>query len=493
MTAPRRTWVRSIRPLSVVGAAALATVALSVSPWHVVVHPADMVAAGASSHVVPLRAASLHCPGPETEGLAGVPAVTGGASMIYAAAAPTAALDQVPTVDGEGQLTLRATSSDQALAQTSTRGAVVSSSLTGSVAGGVSASGSLAVGLAGLQTWTKLDSDDRGLVATPCVAPTSEVWLAAGGGEPTRRERLVIANPGGNAATVDVAVFGVGGAIATPGSSRLAIPPRGRSVVLLDAIAGGEVSPVVHVVASGGLVTAVIEDSWIDGAVGRGRDDAAPSSAPALDQVIPGVVVDGPALVRIFVPGTSEAIVQARVLTPSGPTALPTTAVTRVPGGSVRDLPIEGLAPGTYAVQLTSDHPIVAAAMTQRRPDAAAPSDLAWAASTPPIDTLAGTPLPPGVRATLALSSSGGPADVTVVVVGADGAPTTRAVRVEADASTTTDVSGASSVWLRTTARGVRAALTLDLADPAGTLVSSVGLRSAPVSATEIPVHEIRR
>ncbi|MEI2826969.1 MAG: DUF5719 family protein [Dermatophilaceae bacterium] len=493
MTAPRRAWITAIRPVSVIGAAALASVALSVAPWQVVVRAPQDGASSSAPHLVPLRSAALHCPGPETEGLAGVPAVAGGTTTVYAAAAPAAALDQVMVVEGAGLMSVSATSAEQPLAQTSTRGAVVSTALAGPVAGEVAGSGSLAAGLAALQTWTRLDSDDRGLVATPCLAPTSEAWLVAGGGEPTRRERLVIANPGGNAATVDVTVFGVGGAIAAQGSSRLAVPPRGRSVVLLDAIAGGEVSPVVHVVASGGLVTAVIEDSWIDGAVGRGRDDAAPSAPPATDQVIPGVVVDGPGLLRVFVPGTSEAIVQARLLTPAGPTALPTNAVTRVPGGAVRDISLEGVTPGTYAVQLTSDHPIVAAALTHRRPDAAAPSDLAWAASTSPIVTLAGTPLPTGARSTLAVSSSGGPADVTVVLVAPDGTTKTTSVRVEADAATTTDVSGAGSVWLRTSATGVRAAITLELADPAGPLVSSVGLRSSAVAATEVPVHELRR
>ncbi len=495
MTTPSRAWVRVIRPLSVVGGAAAATVALTIAPWQIVVgDPATGApSTAASPHLVPLRAASLHCPGPETEGLAGVPPVTGGTTMVYAATAPAAALDNVALADGPGVLAVTATPPGGPLGQTTSRGAVVTTGLTGSVAGEVAATGSLASGLAALQTWTKLDSDDRGLVATPCLAPSSEMWLIAGGGEPTRRERLVVANPGGNAATVDVSVFGVSGAIAAQGGSRLAVPPRGRSVVLLDAIAGGEASPVVHVVASGGLVTAVIEDSWIDGAVGRGRDDAAPSAAPAVDQVIPGVAIDGPALVRVFVPGSAEAIVQARLLTPTGPTAFPANAVTRVPGGTVRDIPIDGVAPGTYAVQLTADHPIVAAALVHRRPDAAAPSDLAWSAATPPIETLAGTPLPPSTRAVLAVSSSGGPADVTVVVVGPDGAATTKPVHVEADGVVTTDVSGAGAVWVRTTATGVRAAVTLDLADPAGTLISSVGLRSAAVSATEVPVHEVRR
>ena len=64
----------------------------------------------------------------------------------------------------------------------------------------------------------------------------------------------------------------------------VAVPPRGRTSLLVDALVGPESTPVVHVVASGGVLTGVLEDSWIDGAVGRGADDASPAARPGLDR-----------------------------------------------------------------------------------------------------------------------------------------------------------------------------------------------------------------
>ena len=83
MTAPRRAWITAIRPVSVIGAAALASVALSVAPWQVVVRAPQDGASSSAPHLVPLRSAALHCPGPETEGLAGVPAVAGGVMLRF--------------------------------------------------------------------------------------------------------------------------------------------------------------------------------------------------------------------------------------------------------------------------------------------------------------------------------------------------------------------------------------------------------------------------
>ena len=159
--------------------------------------------------------------------------------------------------------------------------------MSGAAAGEVSATGSLAVGLAALQTGLRREGDERGLQSVACQAPRSEVWLLAGGGAPTRRERLVVANAGANPVTVDIQVHGASGPIASVNGARVAVPPHGRVGVLIDAIAPGEASPVVHVTATGGLITAVLEDSWIDGATGRGRDDVGPADGPATEQVIP--------------------------------------------------------------------------------------------------------------------------------------------------------------------------------------------------------------
>jgi hypothetical protein len=294
--------------------------------------------------------------------------------------------------------------------------------------------------------------------------------------------------------TIDVQVFGEHGPVASVNGSRVTVPPHGRVGLLLDAIAAGEKAPVVHVRATGGVVTAVLEDSWIEGAVGRGRDDAGPAEPPATEQVVPAVFVDGPAHLRLLVPGEAEAVVQTRVLTAQGAQALRgDDGVVRVPGGSVRDIDLGTLAAGAYAVQVHSDQPVLAAAMVERRSAGNGPSDLAWVSSTAAVSTLAGSPVPEGTKADLMLVGTGEPSAAAVLTVGADGAVSSRSVELEADSVASVPVTGARSVWVRHTSGTVRAGLALSADDRNGPLFSLVGLTSAAVSATDVPVRQIQR
>jgi hypothetical protein len=119
----------------------------------------------------------------------------------------------------------------------------------------------------------------------------------------------------------------------------------------------------VQVNAQGGEVAAVLSDTWLDGVIPRGGDDVVPVAAPASEQVIAGVSIVGLATLRVAVPGDNEAVVESRVLTPTGPRALPSGGVTRVAGHSTKDIDLGSLPPGAYAVQVRADVPVVAAAM----------------------------------------------------------------------------------------------------------------------------------
>lgn len=485
-------WARAVRAAILAAAGSGIVVAGSMATGQVVAGAPVVAAITSAPSGVPVRASTVVCPGPETEGLAGVSAVTGGTTTVTAASAPTTVLHGLVN-PSSGELAARTLPDGPALGAVTERGRSITGSLTGNVSAEVSGSEGLAPGVAALQTWLRTDSDDRALIATPCQVPRDSHWLLAGAGDTTRRERLVVANPGGNTLTVDVTVFGRQGPVTTTSNSRLAVPPRGRTVVLLDAIAPGEQSPAVHVVSTGGVVAAVLQDSWIDGAVGRGSDDVGSTPPPATEQVIAAVPVSGPAMVRVLVPGSVEAVVQTRALTADGPVPLPQDSVVRVPAGAVRDIAVGALPPGTYAVQVKSDQPVVTAAMTERRSDGNGPSDLAWASASDPIDTLAGTPLPSVTRASLVLAAVGSDAAVEVTKVGGDGATTATEVAVPADSVAQVDVTGAGAVWLRPIRGAVRAGIVLDLADPGGPLFSVLSLHPAVVTGTEIAVREIRR
>ena len=477
------------------GAAVVAGVGLTYAamqvPWTTSLSADTPTAAAATATVAPVSSNLLSCPGPESEGLNGVPAVKGSTTVI-AASPPTQAMQGIDVAGTTGSLTVTATPANTPVGTSDTRGGLVQGDLTGANVGQVVGSGALAAGLAGLQTTVVTEGDDRAAIATACQAPSAELWLVAGGGGSTRRERVVLTNPGANSVTADVTVLGSSGTLPSANGQNVAVPPHGRTSLLVDALVGPEATPVVHVVAAGGVLTGVLEDSWIDGATGRGADDAAPAAEPANEQVVPAAYLDGPARLRVAVPGTDEAVVQARALTKDGPVALPGDGVLRVPGGSVRELDLSAVPAGAYAIQVRADHPVVAGVMAERRPKAKGQSDFGWTTSTEPIDAIAGAPLPAGATASVMLVATGGEATATIYVVGESGNVDVRPFTVGADSTATLDVSKARQVWVRPTNGTVRAGLSLSLA-PAGAdpLFTLVPLPPAVVSANQLPVRQI--
>jgi hypothetical protein len=251
------------------------------------------------------------------------------------------------------------------------------------------------------------------------------------------------------------------------------------------------------VVAHGGVVSAVVNDLWLDGTRSAGSDDAVPSSPPSRDQVVPAVVVSGAATLRVVVPGSEETVVQARMLTGKGPRALPKGGVVRVAGGSVHDIDLTGLPAGTVSLQVRADHPVAAAAVVSRT-SGTGPGDFAWTASTPPITGVAGMPLTaPGGRLPfvrlLGLTSSGDKAGVEVVTVDATGTVASKRQDLPADSVSTLDVTGATAVWVhRLSGSGaVRAGVTTAVQQKGvGSLITATGLRDSLLHSTAVAVRQ---
>lgn len=477
------------------GAALVAGVGLTYAavqvPWTANLGGDAAATNAATATVAPVSSSVLSCPGPETEGLAGVPAVPGTTTVI-AASPPAQVMQGVDVAGTAGSLAVTATPGGTSVGTTDARGRLVQGPLTGASTGQVVATGALAGGLAALQTTVTTDGDDRSAVATACQAPRAELWLVAGGGGSGRRERVVLTNPGANTVNADVTVLGSGGTLPSANGQNVAVPPRGRTSLLVDALVGPEATPVVHVVATGGVLSGVVEDSWVDAAVGRGADDAAPAADPSEEQVVPAAYLDGPARLRVAVPGAEETVVQARALTKDGPVALPDDGVVRVPGGTVREIDLGTVAPGAYAIQVRADHPVVAGVMAERRPKATGQSDFGWTTSASPVDVVAGAPLPAGATASAMLVATGGPATATIYVVAESGSIDVRPFSLAADSVATLDVSNARQVWVRTTEGTVRAGLSLSLAaTDADPLFALVPLSPAAVAATQVPVRQI--
>lgn len=465
------------------------------------------VAAPARDDAVPvarpvaLTSSSAVCPGPQDLGVTGLPGTPSSRPRVdvLAAAPPAAALPAGLAAQGRGTLGFSTLPGRAALgaplsAGDRDRARVLTGSASSARSAVLDATGALAPAAVALQRSLVGAGDGRALVTTACAPASAESWLLAGGAQPGRRERVVLSNPGPNAVTVDLSVLGVRGPVPSPNGRGVVVAPYGRTVVLLDAIAGQENVPVLHVVAHGGEVAAVLDDTWLDGVVPRGGDDAAPAAAPAREQVIPAVRVDGAATVRVAVPGQDEAVVQTRVLTAGGPRPVPRDAVVRVAGQSTRDIDVSALPRGAYAVQVRADVPVVAAAMVERRAKPKGPSDLAWASSTPAITHLAGTVLrnagTRGISAGVDLAATGGAGSAVVTVVDTRGRVTARTVAVPADGVASLPLADATSVWVRPVSGTVRAGVLTWRTDRLGVLLSSTPLLDQPLTQRPVQVRE---
>lgn len=449
------------------------------------------------THAEPVTATQSICPGPEPLGIEGVPDSPARTVRVAAAAAPMASLPSgFVTGQGDGSLTIRGLpSGGQWAAPVTVRGQVVSGQLSTARSALVAGAGAMAPGTVATQWSLTTTGDGRGLVTTACIAAAVSSWLVAGGAAPGRLEHLVLANPGPNPVTVDVGVFGVKGRIESPDGQGLVVAGYARTVVLLDAIAGSEPSPVVHVTARGGRVAAFLSDTWLDGVVSRGGDDVVSQAAPAREQVIAGVPIDGRAILRVAVAGDSEAVVESRVLAPSGPRPLPVDGVARVAARSTKDIDLSSLPPGAYAVQVRADVPVVAAVMVDRRRAAGAPSDLAWSVASVPIRTVAGMALPvsevKGLIQRLDLAATKGPASVRVTTVATDGQVSTKEVAVGADSVSTLSLNGATSVWVTPLTGLVRAAVLTSVTDVGGVLLSLTPLADLTLTTTPLPLRQL--
>lgn len=349
-------------------------------------------------------------------------------------------------------------------------------------------------------TVVRTDTGDlRGLAAAPCRSAVNEAWLVGGSTTLGSSARLVLQNPGATPAQVSLEVWGPGGPVELAGAAQYVVPAGSERAVLLEGAAAEQPRIVVHVIASGGLVAAYLQDSALRGLTPAGVDDVVPGAAPAQQQVVPGVQVgtstaDGAdvAALRLLAPDKAGTA-QVHVLGPDGEVSFPGGADVALDAGAVIDLPLGGLPAGSYTLVVDADVPVLAGAMITRGVDVGAatrdpdlPLERAWAASVLPgtvgplaLPGLASWHLviavPDGVPGA---DAAAGPADVDIELVGADGAVTT-STPVSAGTSITVGQADlgetpgtVSGLVVRTDDPRVVWAVVLDVTEKTGDLVS---------------------
>jgi len=275
--------------------------------------------------------------------------------------------------------------------------------------------------------------DLRGLSAASCQRPTTDAWLVGGATDLSSTDQLVLSAAGATPAEVDVTVYGPSGKVDVT-AEHYVVAPGASKVVVLGAVAAEQRRVAVRVRATGGAVTAYVQDSALDGFTPRGTDLVVPGAGPARKQVIPGLSlvaagVDSPlaGAVRLLVTGSKAATAHIHLYGPAGEEDLGGAQDVALAPGEVTDVPLGGVPTGSYTAVVTSDRPVVASGLAARAGAATSvdpnPStERAWVPSSP-AGTSGIVAVPVGTRGTLVATAVGssGTATGTLRAIGTDG------------------------------------------------------------------------
>lgn len=220
-----------------------------------------------------------------------------------------------------------------------------------------------------------------GLTGAACQRPTNSLWFIGGDTSTGRESLLIVKNVTKVDSTVNLEIFNERGLVTGSGMSGISVPAGETTVIPLASYVPKTKTFVTHVVSRGGLVAAWIQQKAIRGLASGGVDYVSPTAAFSTTQAIPGVFVRGAAdaaklsanadysdlvpTLRVFVPGSKPATVTAQVV---GSTATTFGTVVRqtIPGGTVADIALPGLADGDFVAIVKSDEVVGSAIRLHR-------------------------------------------------------------------------------------------------------------------------------
>lgn len=277
-------------------------------------------------------------------------------------------------------------------------------------------------------TWTA-SGDFRSLSMSRCAEPTTEASFLGVSTQTGDSSVLVLSNPSDRPATASVQLRTADGPAAMEGRSQVVVAPGDEERVLLESVVPGEDAVGVDVSVLGAPLSLHVQTTERDGLTPGGAEILDPLPAPAQELVMPGVDVAGtaPALV-LSNPSGSTVTADVEVLGADGAASGASPAQIEVPAGAVVPTALEGLADGTYAVQVSADGPLEAVTRSVRTgkdlpgDTVGAPVDFTLVAPAPALGTHAVSALPgQGATGALTLTASED-TEVSVVPIGADGA-----------------------------------------------------------------------
>lgn len=223
--------------------------------------------------------------------------------------------------------------------------------------------------------------------ATICSAPSISQWFVGGNADVSSKGKLFLINSGLSEAIVDVGVWSEAGIR----SSRVITLKANSSIVqTLASLDPGSKSLTIHVSPRSGRVNTFMIDERGRGLRALGGDIVNATTAPSNVVVIPAIpqiARSGKVLghkLRLLAPGDLPAQISVELISPEGSFVPFGFDERTIQAGIVTELDLKPkLSPGTFALRISSDIPIVASVYSSTFSQGK--SDFVWSTATDPM------------------------------------------------------------------------------------------------------------
>jgi len=220
-----------------------------------------------------------------------------------------------------------------------------------------------------------------------CTAPATSQWFVGGTSDVSSKGVIYLVNSGLSVSIADIFTWSENGEQAV---KIISLKANSTVAVKLDSLAPGDSNIVVKVVARSGRVNSFLVDERVKGLQKLGGDSVNAISAPARKLVISGIpqqIVKKKVpthYLRLFVPGVADANFTLELLSSNGRFIPIGYNERKLISGSVVELKLTPeVAKGAFAIQLTSDQPLVAA--IRSRATSNGNSDFLWSTPSPAL------------------------------------------------------------------------------------------------------------
>ena len=223
--------------------------------------------------------------------------------------------------------------------------------------------------------------------ATICSTPSISQWFVGGNADVSSKGKLFLINSGLSEAIVDVGVWSEAG-IRSP--RVITLKANSSIVQTLASLDPGSKSLTIHVSPRSGRVNTFMIDERGRGLRALGGDIVNATTAPSNVVVIPAIpqiARSGKVLahkLRLLAPGDLPAQISVELISPEGSFVPFGFDERTIQAGIVTELDLKPkLSPGTFALRISSDIPIVASVYSSTL--SKGKSDFVWSTATDPM------------------------------------------------------------------------------------------------------------